>query len=67
MDLFNNLITVRYKDDELLSELKMFKLNNEDFYSKLNKRLDNIQYVQNSILFILISIIANRLFNSLIN
>lgn len=58
MDLFNNLITVRYKDDELLSELKMFKLNN---------RLDNIQYVQNSILFILISIIANRLFNSLIN
>lgn len=67
MDLFNNLITVRYKDDELLSELKMFKLNNEDFYSKLNKRLDNIQYVQNSILFILVSIIANRLFNSLIN
>jgi hypothetical protein len=67
MDLFNNLITVRYKDDELLSELKMFKLNNEDIYSKLNKRLDNIQYVQNSILFILISIIANRLFNSLIN
>lgn len=67
MDLFNNLITVRYKDDELLSELKMFKLNNEDFYSKLNKRLDNIQYVQNSILFILISIIANRLLNSLIN
>lgn len=67
MDLFNNLITVRYKDDELLSELKMFKLNNEDIYSKLNKKLDNIQYVQNSILFILISIIANRLFNSLIN
>lgn len=67
MDLFNNLITVRFKDDELLSELKMFKLNNEDIYSKLNKRLDNIQYVQNSILFILISIIANRLFNSLIN
>lgn len=67
MDLFNNLITVRYKDDELLSELKMFKLNNEDIYSKLNKRLDNIQYVQNSILFILVSIIANRLFNSLIN
>lgn len=67
MDLFNNLITVRYKDDELLSELKMFKLNNEDIYSKLNKRLDNIQYVQNSILFILLSIIANRLFNSLIN
>lgn len=67
MDLFNNLITVRYKDDELLSELKMFKLNNEDIYSKLNKKLDNIQYVQNSILFILVSIIANRLFNSLIN
>jgi len=61
MDIFHNLITVRYKDDELLNELKMFKLNNDDLFLKLNKKIDNIQYVQNLIIVMIVGIGINKI------
>jgi hypothetical protein len=61
MDIFHNLITVRYKDDELLNELKMFKLNNDDLFLKLNKKIDNIQYIQNLIVVMIVGIAINKI------
>jgi len=62
MDLFNNLISVHnYKDNEILNQINLIKINNEDQYSKLNKRLDNFQYIQISIIFVFFSLLLNKI------